>query len=274
MIKTLDHLVLATGDLEPAVAAYEALLGHAAIREPPRGGAERAWFHLPNIALELIAPSGDGPAGDRVRARLAEAGEGLWLMAFAAEDLAAAGRALGRRGVATTPVEASPAGALIADSASVSGLGLVFVPAGPARAPSPVIGDPAAAMAGLDHVVIHTPNPDRAAALYGARLGLDLRLDRTNPQWGNRLLFFRCGGLVIEIGHGLAAGVSDGPDRFGGLAWRAADPAAVQARLAAAGFNVSEVRPGRKPGTQIFTVRDRTCGAPTVVLSFESNDQT
>jgi catechol 2,3-dioxygenase-like lactoylglutathione lyase family enzyme len=132
-----------------------------------------------------------------------------------------------------------------------------------------VIGEAAAAMAGLDHVVIQTPNPDRAAALYGARLGLDLRLDRTNPQWGNRLLFFRCGGTVIEIGHGLAAGVSDGPDRFGGLAWRAADPVAVQARLAAAGFNVSEVRPGRKPGTHIFTVRDRTCGVPTVVLSLE-----
>ncbi len=121
-------------------------------------------------------------------------------------------------------------------------------------------------------MVIQTPNPDRAAALYGARLGLDLRLDRTNPQWGNRLLFFRSGGLVIEIGHGLAGGVSDGPDRFGGLAWRAADPVAVQARLAAAGFNVSEVRPGRKPGTHIFTVRDRTCGVPTVVLSLEGRD--
>jgi len=146
---------------------------------------------------------------------------------------------------------------------------MVFVPIPTDREASPVIGDPAVAMAGLDHVVVQTPNPDRAAALYGARLGLDLRLDRTNPQWGNRLLFFRCDGLVIEIGHGLADGVSDGPDRFGGLAWRAANPVAAQARLATAGFNVSEVRPGRKPGTHIFTVRDRTCGVPTVVLSLE-----
>ena len=233
MIKTLDHLTIATDDLETATAAYEALLGHAAAREAPRGGAQRSWFHLPDVSLELIAPTGEGPAGDRVRARLAEAGEGLWLMAFAAEDLAAAGRTLARRGVATTAVEGSAAGALMADAASVGGLGLVFVPAPSGRSPSPVIGEAAAAMAGLDHVVIQTPNPDRAAALYGARLGLDLRLDRTNPQWGSRLLFFRCGGTVIEIGHGLAAGVSDGPDRFGGLAWRAADPVAVQARLAA-----------------------------------------
>ena len=106
MIKTLDHLAIAAGDLEPAVAAYETLLGHAAIREAPRGGAERAWFHLPNIALELIAPAGDGPAGERVRARLAEAGEGLWLMAFAAEDLAAAGRA--PRGQAVRGLEPDP----------------------------------------------------------------------------------------------------------------------------------------------------------------------
>ena len=272
MIDALDHLAIATGDLGAAVVAYEALLGHTAAREAPHGGAERAWFHLPNVSLELIAPEGDGPAGDRVRARLAQAGEGLWLMAFAAGDLAAAGRTLARRGVATMPVEGSVNGALMAESAGVGGLGMVFVGPASGRVPSPVIGDPAAAIAGLDHVVIQTPNPDRAAALYGARLGLDLRLDRTNPQWGNRLLFFRSGGLVIEIGHGLAGGVSDGPDRFGGLAWRAADPVAVQARLAAAGFNVSEVRPGRKPGTHIFTVRDRTCGVPTVVLSLEGRD--
>ena len=269
MIKAVDHLAIATGELEPAVVAYEALLGHAAARESPRDGAERAWFHLPNLSLELIASAGDGGAGERVRARLAEAGEGLWLMAFAAEDLAAASRSLARRGVPTSPAEGSDSGALMAEAASVGGLGMVFVPTASGRTPSPIIGDPAAAVAGLDHVVIQTPNPDRAAALYGARLGLDLRLDRTNSQWGNRLLFFRCGGMVIEIGHGLAAGVSDGPDRFGGLAWRVADPVAMQARLAAAGFNVSEVRPGRKPGTHIFTVRDRTCGVPTVVLSVE-----
>ena len=116
-------------------------------------------------------------------------------------------------------------------------------------------------------MVVHTPNPDRALALYGAKLGLDLRLDRSNPDWGARQMFFRCGDLVIEIGHGLKAGVFDGPDSLGGLAWRMPDPAAVQARLAQAGFNVSEVRKGRKPGTEVFTVRDRTRGVPTLMLS-------
>src|SRR5206468_240833 len=85
----------------------------------------------------------------------------------------------------------------------------------------------------LDHVVINTPNPDRALALYGARLGLDFRLDRSNPEWGSRLLFFRCGDSVVEIGAGLKSPVSDAPDRLTGLAWRGADPQAAQARLAA-----------------------------------------
>jgi len=34
----------------------------------------------------------------------------------------------------------------------------------------------------------------------------------------------------------------------------------------AAGLDVAEVRLGRKPGTRVFTVRDKTCGVPTLVL--------
>ncbi|MGH6972150.1 MAG: VOC family protein, partial [Caulobacteraceae bacterium] len=124
----------------------------------------------------------------------------------------------------------------------------------------------------LDHVVIQTPNPDRAVALYGARLGLDLRLDRTNPQWGSRLIFFRCGGAVVEIGARIGGEPSHAPDRLSGLAWRVADPDAARARIAAAGFDVSEVRTGRKPGTKVFTVRSGVPGAPTLMLSAGGDD--
>jgi catechol 2,3-dioxygenase-like lactoylglutathione lyase family enzyme len=115
--------------------------------------------------------------------------------------------------------------------------------------------------------VVVTPNPDRALALYGARLGLDLRLDRSNPAWGMRQLFFRCGEAVLEVGARLGEPVSDAPDRLGGLAWRISEPEAVQARIAAAGFDVSEVRQGRKPGSKVFTVRDAPAGIPTLMLS-------
>ncbi len=58
----------------------------------------------------------------------------------------------------------------------------------------------AAPVTALDHVVIATGDPERAAALYGARLGLDMALDRSHPDWG-RLMFFRCGDLIVEVVH-------------------------------------------------------------------------
>src|SRR6202008_2412303 len=122
-----------------------------------------------------------------------------------------------------------------------------------APASSPLLkSSEAAAIASLDHVVIRSPNPERAIAFYAGRLGLDLRLDRSNPDWGSRLLFFRCGDLVVEIAHDLNKGVSDAPDQLWGLSWRASDIARANARLKSAGVDVSPVRAGRRPGTEVF----------------------
>ena len=93
-----------------------------------------------------------------------------------------------------------------------------------------------------------------------------MRLDRSNPAWGSRLMFFRCGDLIVEIAHDLKAGVSSGPDRLWGLSWRVPDALAAYDRLRAAGFDLTDLRPGRKPGTHVFTVRDGTCGVPTLML--------
>jgi len=134
--------------------------------------------------------------------------------------------------------------------------------------PSPFVADEAAAVSGLDHLVINTPDPQRAIALYGGRLGLDLRLDRTNPDWGMRLLFFRCGGLIVEIAHALN-GPSEGLDSVWGLTWRVPDIDAAHARIAPL-FKTSDVRTGRKPGTRVFTVRDAPAGVPTLILGKEA----
>jgi catechol 2,3-dioxygenase-like lactoylglutathione lyase family enzyme len=259
MIVGLDHIAVAARDFEAAVDGYRRLLG----REPelePRDGADRAWFHLANMALEVIAPSGAGRAGDRVRARLDAAGEGVWIAAFQVADLDAAARLISRRGL-----EVEPAGSVVRVGAA--GLDFVLTPGRIGAQPSPATGP--APIAALDQLVVHTPNPDRALGLYGAKFGLDLRLDRSNEKWGARQLFFRCGEAVFEVGASLKAPPSDGPDRFGGLAWRVTEPEAAQARMAAAGFDVSEVRAGRKPGTQVFTVRDAPGGVPTLMLSAE-----
>jgi catechol 2,3-dioxygenase-like lactoylglutathione lyase family enzyme len=124
--------------------------------------------------------------------------------------------------------------------------------------------DASAPITGLDHVVISTTDPERAAALYGARLGLDMALDRTHPDWG-RLMFFRCGDLIVEVVHRRGAEPA-AHDSIWGFSWRVDDIDATRARLLAAGLDISEARTGRKPGTRIATVRNGTCGVPTVML--------
>jgi catechol 2,3-dioxygenase-like lactoylglutathione lyase family enzyme len=256
MITGLDHIAVAVRDFDPAVDGYRRMFG----REPdlePGGGALRAWFRFPNMALEVIAAQNE-LSDHPVRARLDQVGEGQWLAAFQVEDVTAAARLLQRRGL-----EVEFAG----DLAHVEAAGLEFLLRSQRNAVTsmPIAGE-AAAVAALDHVVVQSPNPDRAVGLYGAKFGMDLRLDRENAQWGARQLFFRCGSAVFEVGASLKTPPTDAPDRFGGLAWRVTDPQAARDRMAAAGFDVSEVRTGRKPGTRVFTVRDAPGGVPTLML--------
>jgi catechol 2,3-dioxygenase-like lactoylglutathione lyase family enzyme len=256
MISGLHHVAVVVRDLDAAAQDYARLLDVAPIAQDG-GGARRAWFWLANMGLEVIAPDGEGPSGDRVRARLDEAGEGQWLVAFTASDLDADTRLLERRGLALSERTER---ATMFDPASTGGVQLALMGF------PPLASQATGPLTGLDHVVVNTANPDRALAIYGAKLGLDLRLDRENTQWGARQMFFRAGDDLVEIGASLKAPASDKPDRLGGLAWQVTDPDAVHARLGAAGFNVSELRPGRKPGTKVFTVRDAPGGVPTIII--------
>jgi len=60
--------------------------------------------------------------------------------------------------------------------------------------------------------------------------------------------------------------MGDGPDRLWGVTWRVPDITRAQARLQAAGVNVSDVRTGRQPGTQVCTVRSHAAGVPTLLI--------
>jgi len=228
MIRALDHLALAVPDLEAAIAGHRLMFGQAG------GGPD---FITANMTLRL-----EQAAADR----------GLRRIAFAVGDRDKAVRLAVNRGLALD--EPTPA----------HDFAIALVEAG--AAPSAPAGGGPGLLTALDHVVIQSAAPERALALYGARAGLDLRLDRTEPRWGTRLLFFRCGDLVVEVMHNLAAGISDAPDRLWGLSWRSDDLDAARARLAASGIDVSAIRPGRKPGTRVFTLRDGTCGVPTLVV--------
>lgn len=230
MIEALDHLVVGG-----SVDSYSRLLGR---------GMTDGRLQTGNVGLTFGA-----------------GGEPLSSMVFATASLDKAARLLERRAVAATRGEQ-----LKLSTTSSHGVPIALIERSQAPAPSPATVDEASAISSLDHIVVRTPNPERAIAFYAGRLGLDLRLDRSHPDWGARLLFFRCGDLVVEIAHDLKKGVSDGPDQLWGLSWRANDVASTNSRLKAAGVDVSEVRPGRRPGTQVFSVNSHTEGVPTIVI--------
>lgn len=119
----------------------------------------------------------------------------------------------------------------------------------------------------IDHVVIHSPDPQRAVALWRDRLGLRLALDRGFPARGLRILFFRSNGMTLEFVSPLEAPTDTaGPDRLTGIAYRVGNLAACRDRLMRSGVDVSEVRAGQKPGTLVATVRSATAGVPTLLI--------
>lgn len=274
MISSIHHIALATPDIEAAARDYALLFNRAPDGVIGADGTRQVWFSTSNIRFALISPAGPGALGEAVRARLAAAGEGLWSICYCVDDLAKTANLFERRGLppgdeyALAVEDRGSATQLPARSLSVAathGIETILL-AAPRAAPA---RGPADAASGLDHVVIRTADPERAIALYGARLGLDMRLDRANPAWGARLLFFRCGDLVVEIAHELKGGVSRKPDWFGGLSWRTPDIEATRARLIGAGRDVSEARRGRRPGSHVCTLRDGTARVPTILLSVD-----
>lgn len=276
MITGIDHIAVTVRDFDRTVANYETILGRAPRWHGFMPGSQHAWFQLPGVALDIISPHGTGVEADAINEQLDKFGEGIWGLGFAVADLEAATRLFERRGLTLVPRYSAQTKDASGDERiwetamlkrkSTNGVSLFLVESGESFPVDPIMfGD--ASVGTLDHIVIASENPERAIALYGARLGLDLRLDRVNEQWGARQLFFRTGDAVVEIGANLKAPVSDTPDKFGGLAWRVKDPAAARARIAAAGIDVSDLRKGRKPGTEVFTVREGTGGVPTLMIS-------
>jgi catechol 2,3-dioxygenase-like lactoylglutathione lyase family enzyme len=274
MITGLDHIVVLVEDIKAGTAAYETLLGRAPSWQNSDDGAERVLFTLDNMSLELMAPHGFSAPADRIREVIKISGEGLASLCFATSDVARMHRRLDRVALKPEPVtEVESRDALSravlhwkrtrATTELTRGVRMFFLeltaerPRSAATVATPVLG--------LDHVVVSTEDPDRAAALYGARLGLDMALDRTHQDWG-QLMFFRCGDLIVEVVRRPGATGDRLHDRLWGLSWRVADIDAARRRLVDAGIDVSDVRTGRKPGTRVMSVRSGSCGVHTLLL--------
>jgi len=290
VLETLDHVVVGTDNLDAAMGRYGRLLGRRPSwrGEHPSAGTENVLFRLENTYLELLAPGGSGPVGDALRARLDAHGEGPVALAFGTADAHACRTAFEARGLAPGPAERS----LGRDVESGGYREWVRVELPPAKTRgvvlfaiqhlsppdmltmSPPLADEASAISGLDHAVVRSADPEATKALYGDGLGLRCALDREFPQWGSRLIFFRVGGVTVEVaatlGDAEEAPTDAGRDDLWGLSFRVHDADRAHQRLVDYGFDVSEVRPGRKEGTRVLTVRD--AGIPTLLVEPAKRD--
>jgi len=283
MFDALDHVILGVRDLAGATRRYATLFGRRPSwrGEHPGEGTANTLFRLGNTYVELLAPMSDGPTARALVARLDAAGEGPLGLALATADADAAHEALAARGLDPPPV--APGLGRDTDSGLIRRWRRVMLPLARTRgvllfaiehrSPAELlpeaepVGPSGAVISGIDHAVVQTPDADGAIALYRDALGLRLALDRSFPDWGMRLVFFRVGDVTIEIAQPLRdAALPAGTDRLWGLSWRVPDADAARARLAAAGVDVSAVRNGRKPGTRVLSVKDGTCGVPTLLI--------
>ena len=282
MFEALDHVVLGVRDLVDATRRYATLFGRRPSwrGEHPGQGTANTLFKLHNTYLELLAPEGDGPLGRLLRQRLDAHGDGPIGLAFATRDVDAAHRELAERGLEPPPVTAGLG--RDADSGLIRRWRTVMLP--PARTrgvlviaiehgtpemlpDAAAVGAPEAVVSGIDLAVVQTGDAEAAYALYRDGLGLLLALDRSFPDWGMRLVFLRVGTVTIEIAQPLSEPtLPRDTDRLWGLSWRVPNADAVRARLIEAGLDVSEVREGRKPGTRVVSVKDGTCGVPTLLI--------
>ncbi len=294
MLHDLDHVILAVRDLGAATREASILLG----RSPswrgihPGEGTANTLFRLDNTSIELLSPEGDGPTGRAVAQWLDARGEGPLGLAFGTDDAEACREAFESAGLEPLPLDKG----MGRDEDSGAFREWIRIPLPPALTrgvilfgiertspdeilpPAPPIGDPRAVVNALDHAVVQTTDAEATRALYGERLGLRLALDKEFPQWGARLMFFRVGGVTVEVAARIPGNENEAPpefsgdgDRLWGLSYRVPDASAARARMADAGLDVSEVRTGRRPGTQVFTVRSGTLGVPTLILALEAD---
>ncbi|MBK7951133.1 MAG: VOC family protein [Deltaproteobacteria bacterium] len=277
MLIGIHSVVVEVGDFEAAVDAFARLLDRRARVGP---GARCAVFGLGNARLAVRGRGARGTSG----APLEPARDGLVGLRLAMRSEDAGRLAAGPLESPTVPIE------LVAESARAAEDG-TGADAGADREPG--LGREAverieAGIIGLDHVVIATGDPERTRAFLADELGIRLALDRAFPERGLRLLFFRLGGVTLELAAALPpqstsggrvdeerdalahgsprAARAEAADTFHGLAFKVRGLEATRARLEGAGFALSAIRAGHKAGTRVCSLRAPLCGIPTLLI--------
>ncbi len=285
MFHCIDRVVIAVPDLERAQREMIGVLGRspAWIGEYAAVGIGCVSFRLDNLHVELVSPREESDANAALRKRLDVGGAGLHAVVLETGNLEETIETLRERGLSPhDPVEViardEPSGAyrrmLRSGLAPEDAAGIRIelnqtLDESGEDPPSLPIGNEAASVKAGDHVVIFTARPERAIELFRDKLDIRLALDRTFDERWVRLLFFRVGGMTIEVGHSLRGPAPEGEapdDRFFGLAYQVDDIDAAAKRVEEAGLEISDFRDGNKPGTRVFTIKGEPVGVPTLII--------
>lgn len=263
-ILAIDHLTISVADIDKETANYSLLLDTPPVRHRSQDGKARSVFQTRNVAVHLVASNQP---------------RGLEAVCFEVDSLERLHRRLERVAIPSTEslvatADSSQEAQVLRVSASdaTRGIQLSF-----REKNNNDQGNGSALAGGLDHIVIASQNSQGTAFLLGSQLALDMRMDMSRREWKARLMFFRCGDLIVEVFERLedlespslaaqARSDESEQDSFYGLTWRVDDADASHKRLTEAGFDVSDVRKGRKPGSRVLTVRDKTAEVATLLI--------
>ena len=227
MVQAFDRILVGVVDLPSAAQQYAQLLGVPPYQPPQLEGVkEQVWFGLGNTVMQLESTE------------------------------------LGENRIQGLVLATPDAGAVPERYTNPLGLELALCD-GSATAHFRE-AQPQAADLLVDHLVLRTSDATACVALFSEKLGIRLALDKTVPEWGGRMLFFRAGKLTLEVIESQKEAAAG--NTFWGIAYQCRDIDQTSQRLGQAGVTVSGIRDGRKPGTRVATLKSHDLGIPSLLL--------
>ena len=276
MIKTLDHLIVAVGDLDKAEKNYSTVFGADPVwrGEHTEYGTENSLFNFNNTYFELLAAKGDGLGAMLVNHALQETGEGLIGIVFGTDNLKETHQTLSDKGFLLGDVS-NGEGANFKNN-KIRKWQNLFLPPELTRGifsfliehtegTLPIVDRFESSMVNkLDHVVINTNDADGFINVYKDAFNIRLALDKFVDEWKSRMLFFRLNKTTIEV---IEKKNDEEPkDSLWGLSWEVDNIEEAHKRLKKAGVEITPIKKGIKENTMVATIKSHTHNVPTLLI--------